>query len=77
MTRVLWIIGLSIALLMFGGFTILCIVGLVSRHHLNSTGVIILLSNACISWLLLDYMRLKIRGPRKTTLPGHDTPERI
>ncbi len=77
MTKVLWIVGLSIALLMFGGFTIMCIVALITRHHLNFTGIVILLSNGFISWMVLDYLLLKIREPRKPTLASHDPSGRI
>ncbi|MGC9223668.1 MAG: hypothetical protein ACP5E2_07065 [Terracidiphilus sp.] len=38
MIRSLWIVGLSIALIVFSGFVTLCLVALVSHRHLNLTG---------------------------------------
>jgi len=70
MAKVLWIIGLSLSLLVFGGFTLICIVGLILRHHLNATGIFILISNGFISWMILDYLVLKIRKPHKAQLPS-------
>ena len=77
MTRALWIVGLSISLLVFGGFTAMCVIGLIFRHHLNATGVVILLSNGFISWMIVDYLRLKVREPRKAQLPSSETSSRI
>jgi hypothetical protein len=76
-TRTLWIVGLSISLLVFGGFTAMCVIGLIFRHHLNGTGVVVLLSNGFISWMIVDYLRLKIRGPRKVQLPPSETPGQV
>ena len=73
----LWIIGLSVALLVFGGFAVMCIAGLILRHHLSATGIIALLSNGFISWMVVDYLILKIREPRKAQLPGSETSSRV
>jgi uncharacterized membrane protein len=77
MVRVLWIIGLSISLLVFGGFTVMCVIGLILRHHLNGTGVVVLLSNGFISWMIVDYMRLKIREPKRAQPPASETPDKV
>ena len=77
----LWIVGLSLSLLEFGGFTLLCVVGLILRHHLNLTGAVILLSNGLsygfISWMILDYLILKLREPKQAQPPNSETPTRI
>jgi len=73
MMRALWIVGLSIGLLVFGGFTVMCVIGLILRHHLNATRIVILLSNGFISWMIVDYLILKIREPWKAQLPGSET----
>ena len=73
MTRALWIVGLSISLLVFGGFTAVCVIGLILRHHLNRAGVMVLLGNSFISWMIVDYLILKIREPQKAQLPSSET----
>ena len=60
MARILWIVGLTIALVQFGGFTALCVFGLVTRHHLNSNGWLMLAGSAYIFWITLKYLRVKI-----------------
>lgn len=77
MLKVFWIVGLSIGLLVFGGFTAMCVIGLILRHHLNTTGVVVLISNGFISWMIVDYLILKIREPRKAQLPSSETSSRI
>jgi len=77
MLRVLWIVGLSLSLIVFGGFTVMCVIGLILRHHLNATGVVVLLSNGFVSWMIVDYLMLKIREPRKAQLPGSETSSRV
>jgi hypothetical protein len=71
---VLWIVGLSISLLVFGGFTLSAVAGLIVRRHLSPAGIVILLSNGFISWLVLDYLLLKVREREKTRVPGSETP---
>ena len=77
MTRILWIIGLSLSLVVFGGVTAMCLVGLITRHHLNFTGTVILLSNGFVSWRILEYLLLKIREQRKLPEPSSDIPGRF
>jgi hypothetical protein len=60
MARTLWIFGLTIALVVFGAFVVFCIIGLVTRHHLNSKGWIVLFGGAYTFWITLQYLRLKI-----------------
>jgi len=58
MRKTLWMIGLSIALLMFGGFFVLCCVGLITRRHLNLTGWAMLFGSGSIAWIVLRQMLL-------------------
>jgi hypothetical protein len=51
MARRLWVVGLSIVLVQFGGFAALCFFGLVTRHHLNSKGWLTLAGSAYIFWI--------------------------
>jgi threonine/homoserine/homoserine lactone efflux protein len=60
MARRLWVVGLSIVLVQFGGFAALCFFGLVTRHHLNSKGWLTLAGSAYIVWITLQYLRKKI-----------------
>lgn len=64
MTRLLWIIGLSIALLVYGGWTIGIIYAGISREHLNSRGVVMLIFNGYVAWITLQYLIQKICEPR-------------
>ncbi len=71
MTRILWIIGLSFALFVFGGWTILVVIAGITHRHLNQKGLVMLLSNAYVVWITFNYLRQKISEgskPRSTTL---------
>jgi hypothetical protein len=59
--RVLWIIGLSIALIVFGGYTTVCVIALISRGHLNSKGALSLLANGYVTWIVFRYLSEKVR----------------
>jgi hypothetical protein len=65
MARILWIVGLMIALVMFGAFVVVCVIGLVTRHHLNGKGWVMLCGGAYIFWITLQYLRLKIAEGRQ------------
>jgi threonine/homoserine/homoserine lactone efflux protein len=66
MARTLWIVGLTIVLVQLGGFTALCVFGLVTRHHLNSKGWLMLAGSAYIFWITLQYLRMKIAEGHKS-----------
>ena len=68
MTRILWIIGLSIALLVFGGWTILIVYAGISHRHLNSKGLAMLICNGGGAWFIFQQLRQTIRE-RKPTRP--------
>jgi hypothetical protein len=44
MTRIFWIVGLSIALLVLSGFVVICLVALIRHRHLNFSGWTMLVS---------------------------------
>ena len=70
MTRILWIAGLSLALVVFGGWTAFIIYAGISHRHLNSKGIVMLAGNGYVAWITLQYLRQKI-GERKpaSTIP--------
>jgi hypothetical protein len=65
--RALSIVGLTIALIMFGGLAVVCVIALITHHHLNSRGCITLFGNSWICWITLQYLRLKIAEGRSQT----------
>jgi hypothetical protein len=68
MTRILWIIGLCIALFVNTGFVVACCIGLVTRGHLNPLGWFMLVFNVCLAWLIYGWLRsaIKYGDPTKT-----------
>lgn len=60
MTRIFWIVGLSIALLMFGGMTVLCVIALITHRHLNIKGWTMLVFGGYTAWLMFRCLRSAI-----------------
>jgi hypothetical protein len=71
MIRIFWIIGLSIALLVFSGFVITCLFALITHRHLNFTGWIMLIGNAIGVKFIFAGLRSAIRygDPTKDVRP--------
>lgn len=69
MTRTLWIIGLSIALLVLSGFVIISLVALITHRHLNFKGWGLLIFGAFAVRFVFDGLRSTIRygDPTRTT----------
>ncbi len=65
----LWMTGLSIALLMFGGLFLLCTIDLLRYRRLNLRGYGFLISSGYITWMVLHQM---FTGARE--LVGKDEP---
>jgi hypothetical protein len=65
MVRILWIIGLSLSVLVFPGMALLAVVALITHRHLNERGWATLCASSLITWMTIEYLWLKIRGPRK------------
>lgn len=78
MTRILWIIGLSVALFVFGGWTIAILIAGITHRHLNTRGLVMLWGNGYIAWITFQYLREKIREPKpKRTPPDEGAPRQI
>lgn len=60
MTRILWIVGLSIALFMFAAYTILCVAALIIHKHLNLTGWTMLVVSAYAAWFMFGRLRCAV-----------------
>jgi hypothetical protein len=70
MTRFLWFAGLSLALIVFGGWTvgILC-VG-ISHRHLSSKAIVMLVANGYVAWITFQYLRQNLaKGTRVLASP--------
>lgn len=61
MARLFWIVGLSIALIVFAGFLTICIVVLVTHRHLNLTGWTTLLVGGYAVKFIFERLRSAIR----------------
>ena len=73
MARGLWIVGLSFALLVYGGWVVFFLS--LSFHHkrLNTAGFFLLVGCAYIFWFTLQYLLVKIRNRPYTPPPQEDT----
>ena len=67
-TRILWIVGLSFALFVFGGWTILIALAGLTHRHLNAKGLMMFWGNGYIAWLVFQYLREKIREPKSNSV---------
>jgi hypothetical protein len=61
MRKLLWMIGLSIALLVNGGLLVACCVAVVRLGHLNSRVLLMLLGIGWITWIVARQMFLGAR----------------
>jgi hypothetical protein len=71
MTRILWIVGLSVALLVNTGFVVICCTGLVTRGRLNLMGWLVLVFSVYLVWLMYGWLRsaIKYGDPTKSLNP--------
>jgi hypothetical protein len=60
MTRIFWIVGLSIALLFYGAWIVVIVTTGITHRHLNHKGVVMLISDAYIVWITYHYLRQKL-----------------
>jgi hypothetical protein len=65
MTRILWIVGLGIALLVNGGFTVGIMYSSIVHKHLTLLGFFNLIWFVAITWLVFSYLRVKICEKRQ------------
>ncbi|MGH9596052.1 MAG: hypothetical protein ACRD3K_04550 [Edaphobacter sp.] len=64
MRRIFWIVGLSIALLEFGGITVgISFIGITHRD-LSGKGFFRLLANGYMAWIIFQYLLQKITRPK-------------
>ena len=61
MIRAFWIVGLSITTLMFSGMTLICLVALIEKRHLNGTGWSMLFLGAYGTWFIFARLRSAIK----------------
>jgi hypothetical protein len=61
MHRRLWIVGLSIAVLVYSGFVIVCLVALITQRHLNLRGWTILLLGAYAGYFAFGRLRVVLK----------------
>jgi hypothetical protein len=54
--RVFRIVGLVLALCVFGGWMMVAVIAGISHHHLNSTGWVLLLGNSYIVWIIVRHL---------------------
>jgi len=66
MTRILWIIGLSFALFVFGGWTVVIAFAGFRHRHLNQRGLMMLVGNAYTAWITFWYLQQKLAERRPT-----------
>jgi hypothetical protein len=73
MTRILWIVGLSTAFFVFGGWTILIVYAGISHRHLNSKGLVMLVCDGYVAWITFQYLRQKIRERKPSAIGPVDS----
>jgi hypothetical protein len=71
MTRVLWIVGLCIALVVISALVVICLIGLVTHRHLNLEGWGMLILGAYTLRLIFGWLRsaIKYGDPTKSLSP--------
>ena len=61
MTRILWIIGFSVTVLMFALLAVACLAALITRKHLSLTGWAMLITSSSTAWFMYGRLRAAIR----------------
>jgi hypothetical protein len=64
MKRTIYIAGLVLSVLAFGGFAVLAAWGGITRGHLNSKGWLVLVGNPLICWIVFGELRIQFRRGR-------------
>jgi hypothetical protein len=72
--RILWIVGLGIAVFVWGGLALGSLVYAVWHRHITMFGGLNILESGGIAYACLLYMRLKLRQRRKNALSDSDEP---
>ncbi len=61
MTRIFWIVGLCIALVVISALVVICLIGLVTHRHLNLEGWGMLILGAYTLKLIFGWLRSAIK----------------
>ncbi len=69
MTRIFWIVGLCIALVVISALVVICLISLVTHRHLNLEGWGMLIFGAYALRLIFGWLRSAIKNgdPTKST----------
>jgi hypothetical protein len=73
MSRILWIVGLSLALFFFGGWTIVIIYAGIAHRHLNLKGIAMLVCDGYVAWITFQYLRQKIAERKSAPIAPSDS----
>ena len=76
MARWLWVVGLSFALLVYGGWAGFILMTGLKHRHLNGTGIFVLTVTSYIAWFTFQYLLVKIRN-RPYVEPPEEEPIEI
>lgn len=75
MKKTLWIVGLSVAMIPFGGFVVLGFIALVKNRHLSVRGWTTVCLNAYAAWFVFQRLMLEIRGSQSVPEPPAKPPD--
>jgi hypothetical protein len=75
MPRWLWIVGLSIAVVVYSGFVIVCLVALITHRHLDLRGWTILLLGAYAGYFAFGRLRVVLKHGDPTKDSERNAPE--
>jgi len=62
MKRGLYVAGLTLSLVVFGGFALGAVWARIKYGHLNSKGLVILIANAYVCWMVVGELRRQFRS---------------
>jgi hypothetical protein len=62
--RIFWIVGLSLALLEFGGIGVGIAFRGMTHRDLSGKGLFMLLANGYVAWIIFQYLLQKIARPK-------------
>jgi hypothetical protein len=75
MTRRLWIVGLSIAVVVYSGFVIVCIAALIAHKHVDMRELTILLLGAYAGYFAFGRLRVVLKHGDPTRDSDPKVPE--
>jgi hypothetical protein len=75
MIRRLWIVGLSVAVVVYSGFVVVCLFAFVTQRHLNLRGWTILLLSAYAGYFAFGRLRVVLKHGDPTRDQEQNTPQ--